>query len=147
MPCASFGARLSSYAIAAEDFPRALEFIENCAMSMVVKGDLLTLLSWEQQLPKELMSSQLEVKLALAWGMSLVTRFKEAEVLLTQVEAGTHESPAAICGGDAVPRARYSALSATIAPAARTSPWNASLGTGSTPLISTRCATWRATPT
>jgi LuxR family maltose regulon positive regulatory protein len=81
------------YAIAAEDYPLAIEFIENCAMSMVVKGDLLTLLSWEQHLPKELMSSQLEVKLALAWGMSLVTRFKEADVLLTQVEAGTHENP------------------------------------------------------
>ena len=79
------------YAIAAGDFPMAIEFIENCAMSMVVKGDLLTLLSWEQHLPKELMSSQLEVKLALAWGMSLVNRFKEADVLLAQVEAGTDE--------------------------------------------------------
>jgi LuxR family transcriptional regulator, maltose regulon positive regulatory protein len=81
------------YAIAAEDYPMALEYIANCAMTLVMKGDLLTLLSWEQQLPKELMSSQLEVKLALAWGMSLVTRFKEAEVLLTQVEAGAHKSP------------------------------------------------------
>jgi LuxR family maltose regulon positive regulatory protein len=81
------------YAIAAGDFPLAIGFIENCAMSMVVKGDLLTLLSWEQQLPKELMSSQLEVKLALAWGMSLVTRFKEADVLLNQVEAGAQEKP------------------------------------------------------
>ena len=81
------------YAIAAGDFPLAIEFIENCAMSMVVKGDLLTLLSWEQQLPKELMSSQLEVKLALAWGMALVTRFKEADVLLNQVEAGAQETP------------------------------------------------------
>jgi LuxR family maltose regulon positive regulatory protein len=81
------------YAIAAGDFPLAIEFIENCAMSMVVKGDLLTLLSWEQQLPKELMSCQLEVKLALAWGMSLVTRFKEADVLITQVEAGAQETP------------------------------------------------------
>ena len=81
------------YAIAAGDFPIAIEFIENCAMSMVVKGDLLTLLSWEQHLPKELMSSQLEVKLALAWGMSLVTRFKEADVLLAQVETGIDELP------------------------------------------------------
>ena len=81
------------YAIAAGDFPLAIEFIENCAMSMVVKGDLLTLLSWEQQLPKELMGSQLEVKLALAWGMSLVTRFKEADLLLNQVEAGAQETP------------------------------------------------------
>jgi LuxR family maltose regulon positive regulatory protein len=81
------------FAIAAEDFPQALKYIENCAMTMVAKGDLLTLLNWEHQLPKELMGSQLEVKLALAWGMSLVTRFREAEALLTQVEAGTHESP------------------------------------------------------
>jgi hypothetical protein len=39
------------------------------------------------------MSGQLEVKLALAWGMALVTRFKEAESLLGQVEAGTHGHP------------------------------------------------------
>ena len=31
------------YAIAAGDFPLAIEFIEHCAMSMVAKGDLLTL--------------------------------------------------------------------------------------------------------
>ena len=81
------------YAIAAEDYPRALEYIENCAMTLVVKGDLLTLLSWEQQLPKEFMNSQPEVKLALAWGLNLVTRFKEAGELLTQVEAEARKSP------------------------------------------------------
>ena len=54
---ASMWSEAVHYAIAAGDFPLAIEFIENCAMSMVVKGDLLTLLSWEQQLPKELMSS------------------------------------------------------------------------------------------
>ena len=79
-------------AIAAGDFHQALAFVENCAMSLVVKGDLLTLLNWEQQLPPEVMSGQLEVKLALAWGMALVTRFKEAEVLLTQVENGTRDN-------------------------------------------------------
>lgn len=78
-----------NYAIAAGDFALAIEFIEHCAMAMVARGDLLTLLSWEQKLPRELMGGQLEVKLALAWGMCLVTRFKEAEVLLSQVEAGT----------------------------------------------------------
>ncbi len=81
------------YAIAAGDYAMAFELIEDCAMSMVARGDLLTLLSWEQQLPRELMSGQLEVKLALAWGMSLVTRFKEADILLSQVEAGAGEVP------------------------------------------------------
>ena len=81
------------YAIAAEDFSVALEYIESCAMTLVGKGDLLTLLSWEQQLPKQLMSCQFEIKLALAWGMMLITRFKEAGALLAQVEAGAHEGP------------------------------------------------------
>ena len=79
------------HAFDAKDFDRALNFVENCAMSLVVKGDLLTLLSWERQLPAELMQGQCEVKLALAWGMALVTRFKEANDLLSRVEraAGT----------------------------------------------------------
>ena len=55
-------------------------------MSLVIKGDLLTLLAWERQLPAELMSGQIHVKLALAWGMALVTRFTEAQTLLSQVE-------------------------------------------------------------
>lgn len=74
------------HAIAAKDFDRALEFVSRCAMSLVVRGDLLTLLAWERQLPAALMSGQLEVKLALAWGMALVTRFKEADRLFLQVE-------------------------------------------------------------
>ena len=80
------------HALVAGDFAEALEFVENCAMALVVKGDLLTLLKWQQKLPAQLMKGQLEVKLALAWGMALVTRFEEAEALLTQVEAGTHEN-------------------------------------------------------
>ena len=81
------------HAIAAKDYDRALEFVSQCAMSLVIKGDLLTLLAWENQLPAELMSGQLEVKLALAWGMSLVTRFKESDALLAQVEKAAEASP------------------------------------------------------
>ena len=39
------------------------------------------------------MNSQFEIKLALAWGLSLVSRFKEARELLTQVETGARKSP------------------------------------------------------
>ena len=81
------------YAIAAEDYPQALEYIEHCAMTLVMKGDLLTLLSWEQQLPKKIMKSQPEVKLALVWGLILVTRFTEAGELLTQLEAEARKDP------------------------------------------------------
>jgi LuxR family transcriptional regulator, maltose regulon positive regulatory protein len=74
------------HAIAAKDFDQALGYVEQCAMSLVIKGDLLTLLAWERQLPAELMSGQIQVKLALSWGMALVTRFAEARALLAQVE-------------------------------------------------------------
>jgi LuxR family maltose regulon positive regulatory protein len=74
------------HAMAAKDFDQALGYVEQCAMSLVIKGDLLTLLAWERQLPAELMSGQIHVKLALAWGMALVTRFTEAQTLLSQVE-------------------------------------------------------------
>ncbi len=58
-------------------------------MALVVKGDLLTLLKWEQKLPAELMRGQPEVKLALARGMALVTRFKEKLRSCRPWEAGT----------------------------------------------------------
>lgn len=74
------------HALAAEDFDQALHFVEQCAMGLVVKGDLLTLLSWERKLPAELMKGQMEVKLALAWGLILVTRLREGAALLSEVE-------------------------------------------------------------
>lgn len=81
------------HAIAAKDFDRAFEFVGQCAMSLVTKGDLLTLLAWERQLPATVMTGQREVKLALAWGMALVTRFKEAERLLVQLEQAADADP------------------------------------------------------
>jgi LuxR family transcriptional regulator, maltose regulon positive regulatory protein len=55
------------HAIAAKDLDQAIAYVNECAMSLVAKGDLLTLLAWERQLPAELMSHQSDVKLALAW--------------------------------------------------------------------------------
>jgi LuxR family maltose regulon positive regulatory protein len=81
------------HAIAAKDLDQAVQFIEHCAMTLVMRGDLLTLLGWEQQLPAPLMRGQLHTKLALAWGMALVTRFAEADALLTQVESVAQADP------------------------------------------------------
>ena len=79
------------HAIAARDFGQALQYVEQCAMQMVVKGDLLTLVSWERKLPVEMMNGQVEVKLALAWSFILVTRFAEGAALLSQVEEAADE--------------------------------------------------------
>jgi len=66
------------HAIAAGDSVRALTWIKNCAMPLVKRGDLFTLLGWQRLFPAVLMRSQLEVRLAIAWGMALAVRHDEA---------------------------------------------------------------------
>src|SRR5258708_10625699 len=45
---------------------RSIGWINNCAMALIKRGDLFTLLEWQRQFPDELMRGQPEVrKLAL----------------------------------------------------------------------------------
>ena len=74
------------HAIAAGDAVRALGWIENCAMPLVKRGDLFTLLGWQRLFPSVLMRSQPEVRLAIAWGMALAMRFDEALELAGEIE-------------------------------------------------------------
>jgi ATP/maltotriose-dependent transcriptional regulator MalT len=81
------------HAIAADDSDRAISWIKNCAMTLIKKGDLFTLLDWQRQFPDELMRGQPEVRLAIAWGLALALRFDEALQLATDIEndiAATH---------------------------------------------------------
>jgi LuxR family maltose regulon positive regulatory protein len=83
------------HAIAAGDSDRAISWIKNCAMTLIRRGDLFTLLDWQRQFPDELMRGQPEVRLAIAWGLSLAQRFDEALQLATEIEndiAATHPS-------------------------------------------------------
>ena len=74
------------HAIAAGDAVRALSWMENCAMPLVKRGDLFTLLGWQRLFPSVLMRSQPEVRLAIAWGMALAMRFDEALELAGEIE-------------------------------------------------------------
>ena len=74
------------HAIAAGDTDQAMSYIANCAMPLVKKGDLLTLLGWQRHLPTDLMRGQIKVKLAIAWGMALAVRFEQALELLAETE-------------------------------------------------------------
>jgi LuxR family maltose regulon positive regulatory protein len=81
------------HAIAAGDHDRAISWIKNCAMALIKRGDLFTLLEWQHQFPDELMRGQPEVRLAIAWGLALALRFDEALQLATEIEndiAATH---------------------------------------------------------
>jgi LuxR family maltose regulon positive regulatory protein len=74
------------HAIAAGDAIRALDWIKSCAMPLVKRGDLFTLLGWQRLLPAALMRSQPEVTLAIAWGMALAMRCDEALQLAADIE-------------------------------------------------------------
>jgi len=74
------------HAIAAGDSDRAISWVKNCAMALIKRGDLFTLLEWQRQFPDELMRSQSEVQLAIAWGLALALRFDEALKLATEIE-------------------------------------------------------------
>jgi LuxR family transcriptional regulator, maltose regulon positive regulatory protein len=74
------------HAISAGDSDHAISWIKNCAMALIKRGDLFTLLEWQRQFPDELMRGQCEVRLAIAWGLALALRFDEALKLATDIE-------------------------------------------------------------
>jgi LuxR family transcriptional regulator, maltose regulon positive regulatory protein len=74
------------HAIAGGDTVRALDWIKNCAMPLVKRGDLFTLLGWQRLFPTALLQTQPEVRLAIAWGMALAIRADEALALLSEIE-------------------------------------------------------------
>ncbi|MFM0504833.1 LuxR C-terminal-related transcriptional regulator [Paraburkholderia caffeinilytica] len=74
------------HAMAAGATDEAIRLMEHCAMALVKKGDLLTLLGWQRQFPADLMRAQVTVTLAIAWGMALAMRFDEASTMLDVIE-------------------------------------------------------------
>jgi LuxR family maltose regulon positive regulatory protein len=74
------------HALASGDTEQALGWIERCAMDLVKKGDLLTLLAWQRLFPPEVMKRQPAVRLAIAWGLALATRAKDALQMVADIE-------------------------------------------------------------
>src|ERR1700676_2999375 len=91
----NYGRNAVQHAIAAGDAVRALDWIKNCAMPLVKRGDLFTLLGWQRLFPAALLQTQPEVRLAIAWGMALAIRCDETLELLSEIERdiGVGHSP------------------------------------------------------
>src|SRR6266702_4288394 len=77
------------HAIAAGITHNAIRLMERCAMALVKKGDLLTLLGLQRRFPAGLAGAQVKVTLAIAWGMSLAMHFDEALAILDTIEQDT----------------------------------------------------------
>jgi LuxR family maltose regulon positive regulatory protein len=83
------------HATAVGDTAQAVALVENCAMMLVKRGDLLPLLGWQRLLPAELMRSQIKARVAIAWGLALAMRFEEALDVVVNAERniGDEDTP------------------------------------------------------
>lgn len=74
-------------ALAGGDMRQAVEWIEACAMPLVKRGDLPTLLAWQGQLGAALLESPIKLKLAIAWVNVLAINSEEHHHFLDAIEA------------------------------------------------------------
>jgi LuxR family maltose regulon positive regulatory protein len=74
------------HAVANDDREQALSWVKKCAMDLVKKGDLFTLLGWQRLFSSTLIEKPPEVQLAVAWGLALAMRFREALQLVDELQ-------------------------------------------------------------
>ena len=58
------------HALAAGDLDLAAQWVENCAIDMIERGDPYTLLGWINKLPPDAVQGRLRLRLAKAWGLA-----------------------------------------------------------------------------
>jgi LuxR family maltose regulon positive regulatory protein len=75
------------HAFEAGEPDQAIGWVKNCAMDLIKRGDLFTLLKWQRKFPDELLRRQPEVRLAIAWGLALALRFDAALQFATEIES------------------------------------------------------------
>lgn len=76
------------HALEAGAIAEACGWIEQCAMSLVKGGDLLTLMGWERQLQAHTVQQPPRLRLAMAWASILSLSSDETELLVSRIEAG-----------------------------------------------------------
>jgi LuxR family maltose regulon positive regulatory protein len=82
------------HALAAADWPQASRLIDLASGSMLMRGEIATLLGWFQRLPDEVIRSQPALCIEYAWPLLLAGQFDEADVLLEAAERGAGEDHA-----------------------------------------------------
>jgi LuxR family maltose regulon positive regulatory protein len=74
------------HALAAQDWERAARLIGQSAAELLNRGELVTLISWYQKVPEELIKSQPDFGIPYAWALLLLGRMDKAEELLLNLE-------------------------------------------------------------
>jgi LuxR family maltose regulon positive regulatory protein len=74
------------HALAAEDYPMAVDLLEKHSMEMIMQGYANTVNAWVQSLPEEWISQSPRTNLAFAWALILRGAYAQALPYLEQLE-------------------------------------------------------------
>jgi len=74
------------HALAARDFERAVPLIERSAIGLLSRGEMITLLSWVQTLPEEIVIEQPGLCIICAWTLAFSGSLDRTEPLLRAAE-------------------------------------------------------------
>jgi LuxR family transcriptional regulator, maltose regulon positive regulatory protein len=74
------------HALAAEDWQRAGQVIEQARDALLRRGEIYTLLAWYRRLPEALLHEQPALGLGYAWPLVLSGQYDQAEALLDSIE-------------------------------------------------------------
>ncbi|HEX9090603.1 MAG TPA: LuxR C-terminal-related transcriptional regulator, partial [Anaerolineales bacterium] len=82
------------HALAAQDWAKATHLIGQVNDGMLKRGEIVTLISWMETLPKELILSQPGLCMIYSWAMLLVGKYDQARPVLAQAENLAASEPA-----------------------------------------------------
>jgi LuxR family maltose regulon positive regulatory protein len=82
------------HALAGSDWERVADLILEVSNELLKRGEIFTLLSWFNRLPKDVILSQPRLCLEYSWPLILSGQFKEAAFYLTHAEGAAQDTPA-----------------------------------------------------
>ncbi len=103
------------HALVAGDTSQAGQWVENCAMAMVDRSDVRTLLGWIAKLPADLVHGRLRLRLAKAWALALSLQTTEAAREVESIAAEIARNDSGKTHFDEALPAEINAVSAIIA--------------------------------
>jgi LuxR family maltose regulon positive regulatory protein len=79
------------HSLAASDWEKAADLIQENAVRMLASGELMTLISWLKALPNETIFARPELCQNYGWALTLTGQLNEADVYLQQAENTTRD--------------------------------------------------------
>jgi LuxR family maltose regulon positive regulatory protein len=79
------------HALAASDWEKAADLIQDSTVSLLARGELMTLLGWLKALPDEVIFRHPPLSRDYAWALTLTGQLDPADIYLSQAEAAARD--------------------------------------------------------